>query len=949
MLLSQLAQGLFGLGQLGAFLLDDFGRRLVDERGIRQLTADSLHFALQALDFLVQARQFGALVDQPGHRHQHFHLTDQGGRGERCFVASAEYGDRFELGQLLQQLLVLAQATLVLGTDVLQVQRQWLARADIHFGADVAHAEHQTLEPFDIVFGALVDPRFVRHRPGLQHDGLAFSPDQRRQALPDFLGDERHERMRQAQGHFQHAHQGATGAALAFDRRVFVPQHRLGEFQVPVAILVPDELVQGLGGQVETELVELAGHFGFGALQLRDDPAISQGQLVGFAVLAAVFTLVEHVARGIPDLVAEVAIAFDVAHVELDVTTGGRQRAEGETQGIGTVAGDAFGELGAGLLLDGFLQLGLHQAGGAFLHQGFEFDAVDDIQRVEDVALGLGHLLALAVTHQAMDIDGLERYLRGAVLVLHQVHGQHDHPGDPEENDVETGHQHVGGVEGLEEVGLLRPAQGGESPQARTEPGVENVVVLLQRHIRPEVVLGPYFGFVATDIDLARLVVPGRNPVAPPQLAADAPVLDIAHPGEVHVFVLLGHEGDAAVFHGGNGRFGQGLGRHVPLVGQPRLDDGPGAVALRHFQAVVVNADQQAGGVEGGNDLLARFEAVEADVFGRDLAVDAVVQRAVEIEHLTGRENGGVLVEDVEQRQVVALADFVVVEIVGRGDFHATGAEFRIAIIVGDDRDTTADQRQLDKLADQGLVALVFRVYRHGRVAEHGFRTGGGDDQVIQAVGGLGAVSQWITQVPEETFLVVVFHFEVGDRRVQLGVPVDQALAAIDQAIFVQAHESFLHRFREAVVHGEALAAPVHGRAQATDLAADVAAGLILPCPDLFEEFLAAQVMAILALGFELAFHQHLRGDPGVVGARLPQGVATLHATETDQGVHDRVIETVAHVQAAGDVRRRDHDGVGVAGTLRGEVILGLPGLVPGSFNGVRLVGLSMRGGTLRH
>ncbi|MNF84032.1 hypothetical protein D3C84_663760 [compost metagenome] len=156
----------------------------------------------------------------------------------------------------------------------------------------------------------------------------------------------------------------------------------------------------------------------------------------------------------------------------------------------------------------------------------------------------------------------------------------------------------------------------------------------------------------------------------------------------------------------------------------------------------------------------------------------------------------------------------------------------------------------------------------------------------------------------------------------QLGVPVDQALAAVDQAVFVQAYESFFNGFREAVVHGEALAAPIYGRTEATDLTADVATGLIFPFPDFLEEFLAAQVMAALALGFELTLHQHLRGDTGVVGARLPQGVATLHAAETDQGVHDRVVEAVTHVQAAGDVRRRDHDGVGLARALRGEVIL---------------------------
>ena len=462
----------------------------------------------------------------------------------------------------------------------------------------------------------------------------------------------------------------------------------------------------------------------------------------------------------------------------------------------------------------------------------------------------------------------------------------------------------------------------------------------MQRDVRAEVVLGAHFGFVAAYIDLARFVVPGRNTVAPPQLTADAPVLDVAHPREVHVFVLFRHELDAAIFHGSNRWFGQRLGGHVPLVGQPRLDHGAGAVALGHFEAVVVDADQQTGGVEGGNDLLARFKTVEAGIFGRDLAVDAVVERAVQVEHLAGRQYGGIFVEDVQQRQVVALADFIVVEIVGRGDLHAAGAEFRVAIVVRDDRDTAANQRQFDELADQRLVALVVRVNSDGGIAEHGFRTGGGNDQVIVALGGLGAIGQRILEVPQEAFLVVVFHFEVGNRRVQLSVPVDQTLAAVDQAVFMQAHEGFFYGFGQAVVHGEALAAPVYGRTQATDLTADIAAGLVLPFPDFLQEFLATQVVTVLAGGFQLAFHQHLGGDTGVVGARLPQGVATLHAAEADQRIHDRIVEAMAHVQAASDVRWRNHDGVRVARTLWGEIVLGLPGVVPGSFDSVGLIGL---------
>src|SRR5690606_40874180 len=62
-LLGELDQRLFGLGQLGAFLLDHRRRGLVDEAGVAHLAADALHLALQATDFLVQARQLGLLVD----------------------------------------------------------------------------------------------------------------------------------------------------------------------------------------------------------------------------------------------------------------------------------------------------------------------------------------------------------------------------------------------------------------------------------------------------------------------------------------------------------------------------------------------------------------------------------------------------------------------------------------------------------------------------------------------------------------------------------------------------------------------------------------------------------------------------------------------------------------------------------------------------------------------
>ena len=67
------------------------------------------------------------------------------------------------------------------------------------------------------------------------------------------------QRVGQAQHSFQRADQGPAGAALL----CFVTglDLDLGDFQVPVAELVPDEFVDGLGDQVETVVGEVTLDF----------------------------------------------------------------------------------------------------------------------------------------------------------------------------------------------------------------------------------------------------------------------------------------------------------------------------------------------------------------------------------------------------------------------------------------------------------------------------------------------------------------------------------------------------------------------------------------------------------------------------------------------------------------------------------------------------------------
>ena len=78
----------------------------------------------------------------------------------------------------------------------------------------------------------------------------------------------------------------------------------------------------------------------------------------------------------------------------------------------------------------------VHQVSGAFGDQRVERDAVNNVERVEHIAFGLGHFLALRVTDQAMHIHFMERHFVG------EVQGHHHHARHPEKDDVKAGDQH---------------------------------------------------------------------------------------------------------------------------------------------------------------------------------------------------------------------------------------------------------------------------------------------------------------------------------------------------------------------------------------------------------------------------------------------------------------------------------------------------------------------------
>ena len=365
--------------------------------------------------------------------------------------------------------------------------------------------------------------------------------------------------------------------------------------------------------------------------------------------------------------------------------------------------------------------------------------------------------------------------------------------------------------------------------------------------------------------------------------------------------------------------FGEWLDFDEPLRREARLDDGSGAIAFAERYRVVLRSDQKALSGEVFDHASARCETLKAGI-RPGIGVHLIV-----------------FVDDFDLRKVVAKSRLEVVGVVRWRDFHGARTKLGLCKVVGDDRDFTIHQREQNFFAVKMRIALVLRIHGNGSIAEHGFRTRGGDcDEFV-------AANDWVADFVELAGHVLVFHFEIGDGRAAVGTPVHDVLAAIDEALFVEADEDFAHSAREILVHGEVFASPVDGDTETLHLVEDGAAVETLPFPDAFDEFLAAHFESRFAFAAELAVHHHLGGDARVVGTGKPKGDEAAHAMPAHDDVHLRLVEHVAHVESTGDVRRRQEQSENGALVVRRggrsvEEFLANPEVGPAGFNSAGFV-----------
>ncbi len=369
----------------------------------------------------------------------------------------------------------------------------------------------------------------------------------------------------------------------------------------------------------------------------------------------------------------------------------------------------------------------------------------------------------------------------------------HDHPGNPEEDDVGTRNESRSRIEMIECL-LLHfrfpgPTQGGQRPKPGRSPGIQNVFVLL-----PFLRIGRAgcghvpICRVRTD---GSFLVPDRNPVSPPELPADAPVLNVFEPMQIRLFPSLGEEFDMAVPH----RLFCFLHPRVfeePLLGQPRFDGDARPLGIPDVVLMFLLVEQVA--------VLGKFFdhvfAGRKSIHAHEVATGQLVERPVRV-------------EDVDHGQVVPLGDLEIEPVMGGSNFENARAKVLFHRLVRNDRDCLWIYWARGVLAFERLPTRILGVDCQCDVSHDGFGAGGGNlDE------GPGGLEDPVFDLVKGTVLRLHDHLFVGQRRQACRTPVDHSLTPVDVTFVEEFDKGLDDGLGIVVVQGMRVSVPVTGASQ---------------------------------------------------------------------------------------------------------------------------------------
>ena len=302
---------------------------------------------------------------------------------------------------------------------------------------------------------------------------------------------------------------------------IFAIETRFCDFDIPVAVFRPDEIIYFLRRHAELVAVKIFRHLGDDLIESAEDPFVGDFELAFIRQFTRrFFGSHEHKTRCVVNLIAEITCGFHLFPVETHVITSRVACKQREAQRVGAVL--------------------------------FNY-----LKGINAVAERFAHLSALAIAHNSVDIHRFKR------AFVHDLVAKHDHTRHPEKDDVVARHQRIGRVEIFEFFRLFRISKRREWPHTGAKPCVQHILILPHRRAAIRAFV---WRFLRNNHLAACVAVIGRDAMSPPELPRDAPIANVVHPVEICLFKPFGNELHLAVSHRFDGRRGKRLHIHKPLL-----------------------------------------------------------------------------------------------------------------------------------------------------------------------------------------------------------------------------------------------------------------------------------------------------------------------------------------------------------------------------------------------
>ncbi len=356
---------MFFVGELGASFGDEFGRSFLDVAGVAEALSQGivLFFTLDDAIFeIVDVLSFDILWNL-----QVDVVVAGDGEVETACLLWFDLRDCRGLGEVLNKQLVGVHDFIVVEGHRISVS----AWNGLVMAADISDDIDELCE----VAGAfLID--FVELWP-FGVDEHALSPGK---ILPDGFGDERRKGVQEDEDLLEGILQecGVLPKFLAFEE--------------PVGVFVPNEVVEEVASFCEAVVGEKFLHFPVSFVDLVANPVFAVVyEFVGWFLLWVLGIVVDHLldeARNVPKLVTEIARCNNLAYTEGLIDAGAARSDKAETKSVRAI----------------------------FCNYG---------HRIDNVALGLRHLLTLFVEHHTVHVDILEWNVVG------DVKAKHNHAANP--------------------------------------------------------------------------------------------------------------------------------------------------------------------------------------------------------------------------------------------------------------------------------------------------------------------------------------------------------------------------------------------------------------------------------------------------------------------------------------------------------------------------------------